>query len=83
MEMEWFCHPNEALQWFEFWKDQRMKWWHSLGIDPEHLRLRDHGSDELAHYSKACVDIEYRYPFTDPDYGELEGIAPTSSMPGR
>ena len=75
MEMEWFCHPDEAIQWFEFWKDQRMEWWNSLGINLDRLRLRDHDLDELAHYSKACVDIEYRYPFTDPGYGELEGIA--------
>ncbi|MCS7033785.1 MAG: glycine--tRNA ligase [Phycisphaerae bacterium] len=75
MEMEFFCAPDEALMWYEFWKAERMKWWESLGIRPQNLRFRDHAADELAHYSKACVDIEYRYPFTDPDFGELEGIA--------
>ncbi|MFN4243157.1 MAG: glycine--tRNA ligase [Tepidisphaerales bacterium] len=75
MEMEFFCPPDDALMWYEFWRDQRMKWWLTLGIRPEHLRFRDHGSDELAHYSKACVDVEYLYPFTAPDFGELEGIA--------
>ncbi len=75
MEMEWFCHEDEAAQWFEFWKDQRMQWWRSLGISPDTLRFRDHDEDELAHYSRACVDVEYRYPFTDPNFGELEGIA--------
>lgn len=75
MEMEFFCRPDEALKWYEFWRDQRMRWWESLGVSPSHLRFRDHGSDELAHYSKACVDIEYLYPFTAPDFGELEGIA--------
>ena len=75
MEMEWFCHPDDSLAWFEFWKTQRMKWWSSLGLDAADLTLRDHAADELAHYSKACVDIEYRYPFTEPGYGELEGIA--------
>ena len=49
--------------------------WLSLGIDPANLRYRDHDDDELAHYSKMCVDIEYLYPFTAPDFGELEGIA--------
>lgn len=75
MEMEWFCPPDDALTWYEFWKHERMRWWESLGIARENLRFRDHGPDELAHYSKACVDIEYRYPFTAPDFGELEGIA--------
>ena len=75
MEMEWFCHPDDAQKWFEFWKKERMRWWEGLGIDPDNLRFRDHEPDELAHYSDACVDIEYRYPFTAPDFGELEGIA--------
>src|SRR5271170_3722158 len=52
-----------------------MKWWVSLGVDPAKLRFRDHAQDELAFYSKATVDIEYLYPFTAPDFGELEGIA--------
>ena len=78
MEMEWFCHPDEAQIWFDYWKDQRMTWWRSLGVSDENLRFRDHDKDELSHYAKAgvgTVDIEYKYPFTAPDYGELEGIA--------
>ncbi len=75
MEMEWFCAPEDALKWYEFWKAERMKWWKSLGIKDENLIFRDHDADELAHYSKACVDVEYRYPFTAPKFGELEGIA--------
>jgi glycyl-tRNA synthetase len=75
MEMEWFCHPDEALKWYEFWRAERMRWWESLGVKKENLRFRDHASDELSHYSKATVDIEYLYPFTSPDFGELEGIA--------
>jgi glycyl-tRNA synthetase len=75
MEMEWFCHPDDALTWYQFWKEERMKWWSSIGISDNNLILRDHDQDELAHYSKACVDIEYRYPFTAPGFGELEGIA--------
>ena len=75
MEMEWFCPPDEAGDWYEFWKHERMRWWESLGIDPANLRFRDHDDDELAHYSKMCVDVEYRYPFTAPGYGELEGVA--------
>jgi glycyl-tRNA synthetase len=75
MEMEWFCAPDEALKWYDFWKHERMKWWESLGVSKERLQFRDHAQDELSHYSKATVDIEYKYPFTDPDFGELEGIA--------
>ncbi len=75
MEMEWFCHPDESEKWMDFWKRERMRWWRSLGIREEHLIFRDHEADELAHYSKACVDVEYLYPFTAPKYGELEGIA--------
>jgi len=75
MEMEWFCPPDDARKWYDFWKQQRMDWWLSLGIKKENLIFRDHADDELAHYSKACVDIEYKYPFTEPGFGELEGIA--------
>lgn len=75
MEMEFFCHPDDSQAWYEFWVDTRMKWWRSLGVESDALRRREHGSDELAHYSTVCADVEYRYPFTDPEYGELEGIA--------
>jgi glycyl-tRNA synthetase len=75
MEMEFFCHPDEAAKWYEFWKAERMKWWKSLGVSDANLRFRDHEQDELSHYSKMTVDIEYKYPFTAPEFGELEGIA--------
>ncbi len=75
MEMEWFCAPDEAAKWYEFWKVERMRWWESLGVSKSNLRYRDHDEDELAHYSKMCVDIEYKYPFTAPGFGELEGVA--------
>jgi glycyl-tRNA synthetase len=75
MEMEWFCAPDESPVWYEFWKQERMRWWESLGIDKINLRFRDHDEDELAHYSKMCVDVEYKYPFTAPGFGELEGVA--------
>ncbi len=80
MEMEWFCHPDEAKDWYEFWKAERMRWWRSLGVSEQNLRFRDHEEDELSHYSKMTVDIEYRYPFTAPEYGELEGIAHRGSF---
>jgi glycyl-tRNA synthetase len=52
-----------------------MRWWRSLGVAEANLKFRDHAQDELSHYSKMTVDIEYKYPFTAPDFGELEGIA--------
>jgi glycyl-tRNA synthetase len=75
MELEFFCHPNESEKWYKFWCETRLNWWKSLGVSTENLIKREHASDELAHYSKACADVEYRYPFTAPEYGELEGVA--------
>jgi glycyl-tRNA synthetase len=83
MELEWFCAPEEAGQWLDFWTRTRVEWWRSLGVRAENLTLRRHGVEELAHYAKTghgTYDIEYRYPFTDPGYGELEGIAHRSSF---
>jgi len=78
MEMEWFCHPSEAKKWHEVWCDLRGKWWQSVGLGSDNLKLRAHDQDELAHYAKGgagTFDIEYRFPFTAPDFGELEGVA--------
>jgi glycyl-tRNA synthetase len=78
MEMEWFCPPGEAQKWYEFWCAERKRWWESIGLGDANLHLRRHDQDELAHYAKAgagTFDIEYRFPFTAPGYGELEGIA--------
>ncbi len=75
MEMEWFCHPDDAPKWFEFWKSERKKFWESIGLNSDKILMRDHDADELVFYSKGTCDIEYKYPFTDPDFGELEGIA--------
>ena len=72
MEMEFFCKIDETDEWLKYWCDERMKWFQSLGINKDKLRLRAHGSDELAHYSSACYDIEYKFDF---GWSELEGIA--------
>ena len=72
MEMEFFCNPDSTKEWLKFWCEERMKWFQSLGINKEKLRLRPHGNDELAHYSSACYDIEYKFDF---GWSELEGIA--------
>jgi len=83
MEIEFFCHPDEAAGWYEFWRHQRLKWWQQLGLSGENLQLRVHERDELAHYARegaGVSDIEYRFPFTAPGFGELEGIAHRSNF---
>ncbi|MEZ4501178.1 MAG: glycine--tRNA ligase [Dehalococcoidia bacterium] len=72
MEMEFFCHPEQALEWHRYWKEERLAWFHSLGVKPERLRVRDHETEELAHYSKATADIEYLFNW---GWDELEGVA--------
>jgi glycyl-tRNA synthetase len=72
MEIEYFVPPPEAPDWHMRWMDERMDWYQRLGIRPSHLRLREHGPDELSHYSSATSDIEYLFPM---GWSELEGIA--------
>ena len=74
MELEFFTRPGEDLKWYEFYKEYCMKFLQDLGIDPQHLRLREHSQEELAHYSNGTSDIEYN--FGSPiGWGELWGIA--------
>jgi glycyl-tRNA synthetase len=83
MEIEFFCHPSQAADWYHFWQDARLAWWQSLGLDRSNLQLRPHNRDELAHYAKdgaGTSDIEYRFPFTHPGFGELEGVAHRSDF---
>lgn len=78
MEIEFFIHPSTADEWYAFWRDNRFKWWQSVGLAGDRLRLRPHEKDELAHYAKegaGTSDIEYQFPFTAPNFGELEGVA--------
>jgi glycyl-tRNA synthetase len=78
MELEFFIHPSEADQWYAWWRDNRYAWWKSIGLAGDNLILREHDRDELAHYAKegaGTSDIEYRFPFTAPGFGELEGVA--------
>ena len=74
-ELEFFCHPSESFEWYTFWRDFRMAWWKAIGLAGENLILREHEKDELSHYSQGTSDVEYRFPFTAPGFGELEGIA--------
>ena len=70
MELEFFVTPGEDEQWYQYWRDTRFQWYQDLGIKKENLQLVEH--TELAHYAKACVDVEYNFPF---GWSELEGVA--------
>jgi glycyl-tRNA synthetase len=72
MEIEYFVPPEAADEWFAYWVKERHAWYLRHGIQPDNLRLRPHGSDELAHYAKGCYDVEYLFPM---GWSELEGIA--------
>ncbi len=74
-ELEFFCEPGTDEKWFDHWKQARFDWYLELGIKKENLHFRVHDSDELAHYAKGCVDVEYKFPFGSGDWQELEGIA--------
>jgi glycyl-tRNA synthetase len=71
MEMQWFCAPQKADKFFEFWLDQRVKWYRNLGIKKDNLRTKEVPKGELAHYAKRAVDIEYKFPF---GWHEIEGV---------
>jgi glycyl-tRNA synthetase len=74
MEIEFFCRPDESMQWYQYWRDLRIKWYSQLGIKSANLRPREQGKEELAHYSIGTTDIEYMFPFSDEPQ-ELEGVA--------
>lgn len=69
MEMQFFIRPGEELKWFQYWKEERIKWHTALGIAPKKYRFHDH--EKLAHYANAATDIEFEFPF---GFKELEGI---------
>ena len=78
MEIEFFCPPEDARKWYDFWCEIRRNWWQSIGLTGDNIQMRQHDTDELAHYAKegcGTFDVEYRFPFTYPGYGELEGVA--------
>lgn len=69
MEMQFFVRPGEEMKWYEYWKNERINWHLSLGIDENHYRFHDH--IKLAHYANAACDIEFNFPM---GFKELEGI---------
>ncbi len=72
MELEFFCAPGSEMDWYAYWKDFCKNWLLSLGMTPEHMRMREHDPAELSHYSNGTTDIEFLFPF---GWGELWGIA--------
>src|SRR5882724_4308398 len=72
MEIEYFVRPGEDEAAHQMWIDTRSQWYRDLGLRPENLKQREQTKDELAHYAKRCVDLEYKFPM---GWSELEGIA--------
>ncbi len=75
MEMEYFVEPGTDEEWHQYWIDARLDWYTDLGLRRENLRIREHGPDEMSHYSKRTVDIEYFFPDASMGWSELEGLA--------
>jgi glycyl-tRNA synthetase len=69
MEMQFFVRPGTQKEWYEQWKETRLKWHLSLGMGEDNYRFHDH--EKLAHYADAAADIEFKFPF---GFKELEGI---------
>jgi len=81
MEIEFFCAPDASQDWYRYWRDRRMAWYVSLGLASDRLQLREHTSEERAHYSCGTADIEYAFPFcAEGEHGELEGISHRSDF---
>ena len=72
MELEFFVMPGDDEKWHEYWVNQRLRWWEEQGVKRESIELLNVEKDELAHYSKATVDLMYKFPH---GLEELEGIA--------
>jgi glycyl-tRNA synthetase len=72
MEMEYFVPPAEGPEWYRYWVEERLAWHRRYGVRDSHLRVREHGPEELSHYSSATSDIEYLFPI---GWSELEGVA--------
>jgi len=69
MEMQYFVKPGTENQWFDYWLEERLNWYYSIGFKKESLRVKEH--EKLAHYANKAVDIEFLFPF---GWGEIEGI---------
>lgn len=77
MELQFYVKPEDkdSMKWFEYWKEERMKWYVSLGMKKDHLRFKEHAENELAHYARAAFDVEYGVHEGDEvEWKEMEGI---------
>jgi glycyl-tRNA synthetase len=72
MELEFFVEPGTDEEWHKKWIEARVNWWYEQGVAPENLKLDVQGKSDLAHYSKACTDLYYKFPH---GFDEVEGIA--------
>jgi glycyl-tRNA synthetase len=72
MELEYFVPPEDGPKWFDYWCEERLRWYVDLGIPRDLLRLRPHDPEELSHYSAGTADVEFLFPW---GWGELEGVA--------
>ncbi len=70
-DLQWFVNPKDAEKWYQFWKDERQKWYEGLINNKANIRLRQHEQDELAHYAKIAFDIEFKTPW---GWQEWEGV---------
>ncbi len=75
MEMEFFVVPGTDEDWHQYWIDERRRWYEDLGMRSENIRIREHAADELSHYAKRTVDLEFFFPDVSMGWSELEGIA--------
>jgi glycyl-tRNA synthetase len=73
MEMQFFVEPGSDMEWFEYWKAQRLEWHQSLGLDPSRLQYHEHTKEELAHYARAAFDIQFDFGGT-LGFQEIEGV---------
>src|SRR3990167_1286102 len=69
--MQYFVKPGSEEQYFDHWKEERLKWHKALGLNPKKLQFHEHGETELAHYAKKAFDVQYEFPF---GWHEIEGI---------
>ncbi len=73
MEMQFFVEPGTDMEWFEYWKTQRMEWHRGLGLSPDRLTFHEHAADELAHYARAAFDVQFDFGGS-LGFQEIEGI---------
>jgi glycyl-tRNA synthetase len=73
MEMQFFVEPGTDMKWFEYWKEERMKWHRGLGLAEERLMFHQHTTDELAHYARAAFDVQFDFGGS-LGFQEIEGI---------